>query len=184
MRRNLLLLVPPLVFAAFAAVAWFALQSPDEGLPTALAGREAPSLSETVALRDDPAPTDVALRAPGAKLVNFWASWCAPCRVEHPILADLARSGVPIIGVNYKDKPENARGFLDELGDPYVAIGADESGRTGIDWGLYGVPETFVIDGEGRVVLRHAGPITPEVLESRIMPAIEAAGGIAGEPAS
>ena len=177
MRRNLLLLLPPLLFAAFAAVAYFALQSPDEGLPTAFAGREAPSLAGTVALRDDPAPDDASLRAPGAKLVNFWASWCAPCRVEHPILAELAAGGVPIIGVNYKDRPENAKAFLAELGDPYAAIGADEGGRTGIDWGLYGVPETFVVDGEGRVVLRHAGPITPEVLENRILPALEGVGG-------
>lgn len=79
--------------------------------------------------------------------------------------------------MNYKDRPENALAFLDELGDPYAAIGADTTGRIGIDWGLYGVPETFVIDGEGRVTLRHAGPITPEVLENRLLPAIKAANG-------
>jgi cytochrome c biogenesis protein CcmG, thiol:disulfide interchange protein DsbE len=174
-RRNLLLLLPPLVFAGFAALAWVALKQDDAGLPSALAGREAPSLAATTALRDDPPPTDAALREPGVKLVNFWASWCAPCRVEHPTLAQLAEEGVPVIGVNYKDRPENALAFLAELGDPYAAIGADASGRTGIDWGLLGVPETFVVDGEGRITFRFAGPVTPEALEARLRPAIEAA---------
>lgn len=177
MNRNLFLLLPPVLFAAFAAIAYIALRAPDDGLPTALAGRAAPSLEATEPLRDDPAPDNATLAAPGVKLVNFWASWCAPCRVEHPQLTTLAESGVRIVGVNYKDRPENALAFLAELGDPYATIGADTSGRTGIDWGLYGVPETFVIDGEGRVTLRHAGPITPEVLENRLLPAIEAAQG-------
>jgi cytochrome c biogenesis protein CcmG/thiol:disulfide interchange protein DsbE len=109
------------------------------------------------------------------KLVNFWASWCAPCRVEHPVLEDLAADGLPIIGVNYKDDPEKALGFLAELGDPYTAVGADPEGRTGLDWGLYGVPETFVIDSDGTVLLRHPGPITRDVLDRRIMPAIDEA---------
>jgi cytochrome c biogenesis protein CcmG/thiol:disulfide interchange protein DsbE len=182
MRLNPLLLLPPLVFAAFAAVAYVALVSGSDEMPSALAGREAPSLERTTALRDDPAPTDAILREPGVKLVNFWASWCAPCRVEHPYLVEIAESGIPIIGVNYKDRPEQARAFLAELGDPYAAIGADETGRTGIDWGLMGVPETFVIDAEGRITHRHAGPITTEIFERRILPAIEAASG--GAPAA
>lgn len=175
MSRRLVLFLPPLVFAAFAAVAYVALVSGDDGLPTALAGREAPSLAGTVPLRDDGGLEEGILAGEGVKLVNFWASWCAPCRVEHPHLVDLAEAGIPVIGVNYKDRPENALAFLEELGDPYAGIGADTTGRTGIDWGLYGVPETFVIDGAGRITHRHAGPITPEVLENRLMPAIEAA---------
>jgi cytochrome c biogenesis protein CcmG/thiol:disulfide interchange protein DsbE len=107
--------------------------------------------------------------------VNYWASWCAPCRVEHPNLEALADEGLTIYGINYKDDPRNAEAFLEELGDPYAAIGSDSSGRTAIDWGLYGVPETYVIDGEGRVVLRFAGPVTQRALETRIRPAIEAA---------
>jgi cytochrome c biogenesis protein CcmG/thiol:disulfide interchange protein DsbE len=109
------------------------------------------------------------------KLVNFWASWCAPCRVEHPKLEELAAEGLPIYGVNYKDEPDKALAFLAELGDPYAGIGADAGGRMGLDWGLYGVPETFVIDGDGTVVLRFAGPITQSVLDTTIRPAIEAA---------
>ena len=95
-------------------------------------------------------------------IVNFWASWCAPCRVEHPHLMALAAEGVPVYGVNYKDEPAKALAFLAEMGNPYRAVGADLSGRMGIDWGLYGVPETFVIDGKGVIRYQHIGDIRPE----------------------
>ena len=107
-------------------------------------------------------------------LVNFWASWCGPCRVEHPFLTELTAAGVTVVGVNYKDPPEQALGFLAELGDPYAAIGADPSGRTGLDWGIYGVPETFVVDGDGAILLRHPGPLTPDVIARRITPLLAA----------
>ena len=166
-RFNWLFLIPPVVFLGLALAFWLGLQreAPDE-LPSALAGRTAPAL-DLPPLGDLPAPGPEALTAPGLKLVNFWASWCAPCRAEHPTLTALAEKGVPIIGVNYKDQPANALGFLDELGNPYTAVGMDASGRTGIDWGLYGVPETFVIDGDGKVLLRYPGPITGGVYEDR-----------------
>jgi cytochrome c biogenesis protein CcmG/thiol:disulfide interchange protein DsbE len=172
--RVALALLPPALFLGFAALAWFGLtrDNPDE-LPSALAGRQAPSLATAVALRGDPPPDDAALRAGAPVLVNFWASWCGPCRVEHPFLTELAASGVPVIGVNYKDAPENALGFLAELGDPYAAIGADPTGRIGLDWGLYGVPETFVVSGEGEILLRHPGPLTPEIIAARIAPLLE-----------
>ncbi len=109
------------------------------------------------------------------KLVNFWASWCGPCRAEHPLLEELAAGGQPIIGINYKDDPDNARAFLAELGDPFERIGADETGRTGLDWGIYGVPETFVIAADGTILLRHPGPITRDILATRLQPAIDAA---------
>ncbi|MBE0452195.1 MAG: DsbE family thiol:disulfide interchange protein [Roseovarius sp.] len=169
------MLAPVLVFAAFAALALVGLkrENPNE-LPSALAGRTAPAVQVTP-LGSGPVFGDDDLRAEGVKLVNYWASWCAPCRVEHPNLEQLAREGITIYGVNYKDKPGNALGFLAELGNPYAAMGADESGRMALDWGLYGVPETFVIDGQGNIVLRFAGPITERVLENTIRPAIEAA---------
>ena len=116
-----------------------------------------------------------ALEGEGVKLVNFWASWCAPCRAEHPNLEALAEEGYPIYGVNYKDDPEKALAFLDELGNPYEGVAADGEGRTAIDWGVYGVPETFVIDADGKVIFRFAGPITQRALQDRIRPVLNAA---------
>ena len=173
-----LMLAPPLIFAGLAVLFFVGMQRSDpDQLPSAIEGRAAPAVQVT-ALGSGPELTDAMLRAPGVKLVNFWASWCAPCRAEHPVLKGLSAEGVTILGVNYKDKPEAALRFLKELGNPYAAIGADGSGRMGLDWGLYGVPETFVIDGTGKGILRHAGPITPGILEDRIRPALaEAAGG-------
>jgi len=171
-RVSPLMLAPPVLFAAIAVLFWVGMGREDpDALPSVLVGRPAPPVALTP-LGDAPLLTDAEIAAPGVKLVNYWASWCAPCRVEHPVLMQLAAEGIPIHGVNYKDQPDNARAFLRELGDPYATLGADVSGRTGIDWGLYGVPETYVIDGQGRVVLRFAGPVTPEALERRIRPAL------------
>jgi cytochrome c biogenesis protein CcmG, thiol:disulfide interchange protein DsbE len=170
---RLLLLLPPLIFLFFGALAYVGLrrENPQE-LPSALVGRPAPGLAATVALRDDPAPSDADLQAPGVKLVNFWASWCGPCRVEHPFLTELAGEGIPVIGVNYKDEPANALEFLAELGDPYARIAADPSGRTGLDWGIYGVPETFVVGPDGTILERFPGPLSAGVIEKRIRPAM------------
>jgi cytochrome c biogenesis protein CcmG/thiol:disulfide interchange protein DsbE len=170
-----LMLVPLLVFGAFAALALVGLsrENPNE-LPSALAGRAAPAVQVTP-LGEGPLLTDADLRGGGVKLLNYWASWCAPCRVEHPNLEKLAAQGITVYGVNYKDKPANALGFLAELGNPYAALGADESGRMALDWGVYGVPETYIIDAQGNIVMRFAGPITERVMENTILPAIEAA---------
>jgi cytochrome c biogenesis protein CcmG, thiol:disulfide interchange protein DsbE len=172
-----LVLIPPAVFALLAGLfAAGMFRNDPDALPSTLEGRAAPSVALTP-LGDGEPFTDETLRRDGVKLVNYWASWCAPCRVEHPILMELAAEGIPVYGVNYKDDPANAMAFLAELGNPYEAMGADPNGRTAIDWGLYGVPETFVIDGDGVVRLRFAGPVTRGIYESRIRPAIEAAGG-------
>jgi cytochrome c biogenesis protein CcmG/thiol:disulfide interchange protein DsbE len=172
MRIRWLALAPPVAFACLAAVFAFGMLRADpDALPSARVGQVAPPVA-LATLGDLPAWDDAMLMAPGVKLVNFWASWCAPCRVEHPNLQLLADEGVTIYGVNYKDDPAKALAFLAELGDPFAAIGADPTGRIGIDWGLYGVPETFVIDGDGRVILRFAGPITQRSLEGQIRPAI------------
>jgi cytochrome c biogenesis protein CcmG/thiol:disulfide interchange protein DsbE len=175
MMRRVLVLLPPLLFLALAGLFWLGMQRDDPtALPSALQGQAAPALT-LVALGGLPPLTAEAIRAPGVKLVNFWASWCAPCRAEHPILSELAAQGITVHGVNYKDDPAKAQAFLAELGNPYATIGADPAGRTAIDWGLYGVPETFVIDGSGTVVLRFAGPITRQELDRKILPAIRKA---------
>lgn len=170
-----LALVPVAVFAALAGVmaAGMFREDPD-ALPSAREGAQAPTLTLEV-LGDKPAFDAESLAGDGVKLVNFWASWCAPCRVEHPNLEALADEGIEIYGINYKDDPAKALSFLEELGDPYAGIGTDERGRTALDWGVYGVPETYVIDADGKIVLRFAGPVTQRALTERIRPAMEAA---------
>lgn len=170
-----LMFVPPAIFGALAGLFYAGMFRDDpDTLPSAMVGRQAPAVQVT-ALGTGPLTDDALLRAPGVKMVNFWASWCAPCRAEHPMLAELAAEGIPIHGINYKDDPAKAMGFLAELGDPFATMGADATGRMALNWGVYGVPETYVIDGEGRVVLRFAGPITRAELERTIRPALEAA---------
>lgn len=170
-----LVVLPPLVFVALAVLFMTGMQRDDpDALPSALIGQDAPPVA-LVQMGPVPPFSDDVLREPGVKLVNYWASWCAPCRVEHPQLMALAEEGIPIYGINYKDDPRKAAAFLEELGDPYTSIGADPSGRVAIDWGVYGVPETYVIDGDGKILLRLAGPVTEQTLRNRVRPAIEAA---------
>jgi cytochrome c biogenesis protein CcmG, thiol:disulfide interchange protein DsbE len=170
-----LLLLPLAVFAGLLGfVAAGNFREGRDDLPSARAGQLAPA----VALEQMPGRelfTDAMLRTGEVTLVNFWASWCPPCRAEHPLLKDLAAEGIPVLGVNYRDQPDRAEDFLVELGDPYRAVGADPRARMGLDWGVVGLPETFVVDGQGRIVLRYAGPITEEIVASRIRPALERA---------
>jgi len=169
------MMLPPIVFAAFAGMfLWGMFRENPNALPSTRSGGPAPALN-LQDLGELPAYTDDVLRQPGVKLVNFWASWCAPCRIEHPTLLAMAAEGIPIYGVNYKDDPKNALAFLEELKSPFRAIGADPEGRNALEWGVYGIPETFVIDGKGTVMLRYAGPITKRILENTIRPAMEAA---------
>lgn len=171
-----LAILPPVIFLGIAGLFYFNLgREGGQDLPSTMIGREAPAFLKITALRDDPAPTMEVLQADGIKFVNFWASWCGPCRAEHPILEAMNDDGLNLIGINYKDAPDNALGFLAELGDPFRQIGADRGGRTGLEWGVYGVPETFVIDGDGKVLYRHPGPLTQRILDERIFPAIAAA---------
>ncbi|MGV6804942.1 MAG: DsbE family thiol:disulfide interchange protein [Ruegeria sp.] len=170
-----LMIAPPLIFGAFAVLAGIGMFRDDpNALPSAREGQPTPPvvLTEFPGLQTF---DDQTLRDGEVKLVNFWASWCAPCRAEHPNLEALSKEGIPIYGINYKDKLDNANAFLGELGNPYTAIGRDENGRTGLDWGVYGVPETYVIDGDGTIILRFAGPITQRVIKSTIRPALEKA---------
>ncbi|KAF0674812.1 DsbE family thiol:disulfide interchange protein [Profundibacterium mesophilum] len=176
-RIPLLMIAPPALFLGLAALFYAGMQREDpDALPSSLTGQAAPQM-ELTPLGDYPEFTRDLLDEPGVKMVNIWASWCAPCRVEHPNLIALAEEGIPIYGVNYKDKPDNAIGFLQELGNPFAAVSADASGRMALEWGAYGVPETYVIDGEGQIVLRFAGPITQRVIEAQIRPALAQAAG-------
>lgn len=109
-------------------------------------------------------------------VVNVFASWCIPCRDEHPLLMALKdMTGVRLFGINQSDAPENARAFLEELGNPYMAVGSDRDRRVSIDWGVYGVPETFVVDAEGVITFKHVGPLTPDTMRTELLPAIEKA---------
>lgn len=174
-RINLLMVAPPAIFFGLAALFYIGMQREDpNALRSAREGQPAPAVVLTQLGRAQPF-TNETLRDGDVKLVNYWASWCAPCRAEHPLLTELAEDGLPIYGINYKDDPEKARAFLEELGDPYAGLGADVTGRTALDWGLYGVPETYVLAGDGTVMLRFAGPLTDDVMERRIRPALEAA---------
>lgn len=108
-------------------------------------------------------------------LVNVWASWCVPCRAEHPLITRLAQDqGITVYGLNSKDQREDAIGWLEELGDPYAKIGFDPDGRAGIDWGVYGYPETFLVNQDGEVIYKYVGPVTPRVIENEFMPRIQA----------
>jgi cytochrome c biogenesis protein CcmG/thiol:disulfide interchange protein DsbE len=167
-----MMIVPPLVFAGLAALFLWGMERDDpRALPSTREGGPVPALTLS-AMQGQPPFSQDELASGDVVLVNFFASWCAPCRAEHPQLVKLAEEGVKIWGINYKDDPANARKMLDALGNPYARLAADDTGRTGLDWGLYGVPETYVIDGHGIVVKRFAGPINAQILDSVIRPAI------------
>ena len=172
---KLWMLVPLAGAIAVLAALGIRLFDPNiQRLPSALIGDPAPEFSLAALHADKSDFTRADLTAPGVKLVNIWASWCGPCRAEHPQIEALAAEGVVIHGINYKDAPENARAFLVELGDPYTLIGRDNDGRTGIEFGVYGVPETFVVNGEGVIVHKHVGPVLRRDMET-LRDAIEAA---------
>jgi cytochrome c biogenesis protein CcmG/thiol:disulfide interchange protein DsbE len=173
---------PLLIFVVIAGMFAFALTSGDpRKLPSALIGRPVPATDfaalEGLVVDGRPVPgfTSADLAKGKVTVVNFWASWCTECIVEHPLLTDLAsRTGVEIYGVNYKDQTAAARRYLGRYGNPYAAVGVD-TGRNAIEWGVYGMPETFVIDGAGKIAFKHVGAISAESVEKSLIPAIEKA---------
>ena len=171
-RFSLLAFVPMVVAVAIGAAFYWGMRTGTDTLPSALIGRPVPDfiLPPIEGRQDSLATADLKGKV---SLVNVWASWCVPCRAENPLLVDLAKRGiVPIYGLNYKDKAKDALAFLSELGDPFMRIGADTDGRVAIDWGIYGVPETYLIDAEGRIAFRQVGPIDSKILENVILPAV------------
>lgn len=172
MRSRVPLLIPLLIFAIVAVVLGVGLTLNPREVPSPLIGKPVPRFNlPPVSGRASGLSSDD-LRG-NVSVLNVFASWCAPCRQEHPVFLALQREGlVAIHGLNYKDRPEDAGPWLDKLGDPYTRTGADLDGRVGIDWGVYGVPETFVIDQDGRVAYKHIGPLTPQVVRDTIRPLI------------
>lgn len=175
-RRRLFALVPLVLVLALGLVFWLNMGRDPAELPSALVGKPVPTFSLGPLPGRGEGLADPDLRSGAPKLVNVFASWCVPCRIEHPILMRLKEEGHTIYGINYKDDPAKAEAFLSQLGDPYAKIGADRDGRAGIEWGVYGVPETFVVDGDGTILLRFPGPLIPEILADRILPALNEAG--------
>jgi len=165
--------LPLAIFALLAVVLGIGLTLNPREVPSPLIGKPVPDFKLPPVKGRTLGLASADLRGE-VSLVNVFASWCVACREEHPLwMALKARGVVPIHGLDYKDKPDDAARWLGELGDPYTRTGADIDGRVGIDWGVYGVPETFVIDREGRIAYKHIGPITPDVLKDKLLPLVE-----------
>lgn len=165
--------LPLALFAVVAVALGIGLTLNPRLLPSALIDKPVPdfSLPPVDGRPDGLAAAD--LRTGEVAIVNVFASWCGPCRIEHPLLMEVARSGeVPVHGINYKDLPRNAMAWLKRYGDPYRRVGSDRNGRVSIDWGIYGVPETFVVDRRGRIAFKHVGPMMPEDMHQRILPLV------------
>nr|WP_047580916.1 DsbE family thiol:disulfide interchange protein [Methylobacterium sp. ZNC0032] len=186
-RSPLVFLAPLIIFGLLAVVFGIGLFSGDKSkVPSALIGRVAPAitLAPLEGLQRDGKPVPAFGNADLAKgkatLVNVWASWCAPCRVEHPVLMGLAETDavkqgkVALVGMNYKDEAENARRFLGALGNPFSAVGVDRAGRGAIEWGVYGVPETFVIGPDGHILEKHVGPLDQNAASKLLQRALKA----------
>lgn len=190
-RSNLLRLLPVVIFVVIAGFFAMALRSGDPSLlPSTLVGKPVPQTTfppveglEQAQGTPEAGFTSADLAKGKISVVNYWASWCVPCVDEHPMLEQLkAASGVDIYGINYKDQPAAARRFLGRYGNPFTAVGTDSDGRAAIDWGVYGTPETFIVNGKGDVIYKHVGPITPASLETKLLPIIAKAKAEASSP--
>jgi len=182
-RRLLIAFLPLVLFIALAGVFLYQLGSGKDAseIPSVLIGSKAPSLDlpplDGLVANGEPVPalTDMAIKGKLA-LVNVWASWCVPCRQEHPVLLELSRDPrIELVGINYKDKNDNALRFLGELGNPFAAVGIDPVGKSAIDWGVYGIPETYLVGPDGTILHKQIGPFTIESLRDKLLPAIEKA---------
>lgn len=181
--RRILVMAPVFIFAILTLFLLFRLYGNDPStIPSALIGKPVPTFEmpplEGVEIDGNQVPglSSADLQQGKVSVVNIWASWCGPCRQEHPFITQLAQDQrINFFGINYKDKPDNARQFLSELGNPYQRIGVDAAGRHSIDWGVYGIPETFIVTGDGRIAFKHVGPIDATLLRELIRPEVEKA---------
>jgi len=172
LNRRVLFVLPVVLLLGIAVLFAVGLRHDPGIVPSVLIDKPAPEF-DLPPLLDGKAGLATADLKGQVALVNVFASWCIPCRVEHPLFMRLAEEGgVPIYGINYKNAPEDAKRWLAELGDPYARIGADRDGRAGIEWGVYGVPETFVVDGTGTIRFKQVGPLTAQVLENTVLPLV------------
>jgi cytochrome c biogenesis protein CcmG/thiol:disulfide interchange protein DsbE len=170
--RQTALFVPLLLFAGIAIFLAIGLTRDPREIPSVLIGKPVPEFS-LPPVRGRSLGLATADLKGEVSLVNVFASWCVACREEHPVFMQIQRDGVlPVHGLNYKDRPEDAARWLDDMGDPYTRTGADLDGRVAIDWGVYGVPETFIIDREGRIAYKHIGAVTPSVWNQKMLPLI------------
>ena len=178
-RISPLMILPPAIFAALAGLflAGMMRDNPDE-LPSTFVGRQAPALPAE-ALPGTELLTAADLTGGDVTVVNFWASWCPPCRAEHPTLHALNEEGIRVAGINFRDDLDDAQTYLADEGNPFFATGFDPRGRLAIDWGVTAPPETFIVDGDGTVLFRYTGPLIGSDYEQRFRPALEAA--LAGE---
>lgn len=170
-----LIALPPLLFAGLAVLFWVGMQRDNPGeLPSTFVGRAAPVLPAT-ALPGTPLLTAEDLRAGEVTVVNFWASWCPPCRAEHPVLQAMADKGIRVAGVNIMDKEADATAYLEGAGNPFFAVATDPDGRNRVEWGVSAPPETFIVAGDGMVLFKFTGPLVGTDYEARFIPALEAA---------
>jgi cytochrome c biogenesis protein CcmG/thiol:disulfide interchange protein DsbE len=176
LKRILLAVLPLLLLVGLVAVFALNMDRDPSLVRSVLINKPAPSFALPAVAGTGVEGFDTASLQGEVTVVNVFASWCIPCREEHPLLERLkAETGVRIFGINQKDAPENAAAFLAELGNPYQRIGGDADNRVSIDWGVYGVPETFVVNAAGIITFKHVGPISPESLEKEVIPAIKKA---------
>jgi cytochrome c biogenesis protein CcmG/thiol:disulfide interchange protein DsbE len=177
-----LMALPLVVFAVLAAIFWFRLGGGDPSrIPSALIGRPAPqtTLPALAGLNNNGAQVpglDPSVFKGKVSVVNVWASWCVPCHDEAPLLTELGRDNrLQIVGINYKDSPDNARRFLGRYGNPFGIVGVDANGRAAIEWGVYGVPETFIVGRQGTIVYKLVGPVTPDNIDTVLRAEIDKA---------
>jgi cytochrome c biogenesis protein CcmG/thiol:disulfide interchange protein DsbE len=172
-----MMLAPPLIFAAFGLLAYLGLGREGQNeLQSMFEGRPAPAMTDVALAGYDPITPEI-LASGEVTLVNFWASWCPPCRVEHPVLLRMQSEGVRIVGVNFKDQERNATAYLRDEGSPFMAVAFDPPGRTAIDWGVTAPPETFILDGDGTVLFKFVGPLVGSDYEQRFVPELNKALG-------